>query len=436
MDVQILYELFIDAGRRVSTDSRQVPEGGLFFALKGESFDGNRFAAAALKAGAAHAIVDDPALQSASGCVWVPDVLTALQELAHYHRKHFTFPVVAITGSNGKTTTKELVYRVLASHYSCGVTQGNLNNHIGVPLTLLGLHEGMDIAVVEMGANHQGEIASLCAIAAPTHGLITNIGKAHLEGFGGLEGVIKGKGELFDFLVPSGVVFVNGDEAYLATMADRLPRKVFYGSCTTQPISLYQVQLLEAQPFLRVAFADENGACWQVGTQLVGRYNFANLMTAISVGQYFKVPESKIAQAIAGYVPANNRSQILDAGSNRYVLDAYNANPSSMRQAIESFSQMACPKKTKVAVLGDMLELGTYSAAEHEAIADAALACGFDRLILVGKAFEPVAQTRGILHFAETSLLSTWLKANPFQDACILLKASRGIGLEKILHLP
>lgn len=436
MDIQILYELFLLAGRQVSTDSRQVPDGGLFFALKGENFDGNRFAEAALKAGAAHAIVDDPALQSAAGCVWVPDVLTALQELAHYHRKHFTFPVLAITGSNGKTTTKELVYRVLASHYTCGVTRGNLNNHIGVPLTLLGLHHGMDIAVVEMGANHQGEIASLCAIAAPTHGLITNIGKAHLEGFGGIEGVIKGKGELYDFLGSSGVVFVNGDEAYLTAMADPLPRKVFYGACTTQPSSLYQVQLLEAQPFLKVAFADENGECWQVNTQLAGRYNFANLMTAISVGQYFKVPESNIAQAIAAYVPTNNRSQILDLDSNRFVLDAYNANPSSMRQAIESFSQMVCPKKNKIAVLGDMLELGTYSAAEHEAIADVALSCQFDRLILVGKAFEPAAQARGILHFPETSLLSAWLKANPFRDACILLKASRGIGLEKILHLP
>ena len=436
MDILTLYELYKDSGRLISTDSRQVPKGGLFFALKGDNFDGNQFAAAALEAGAAYAVVDDPKLQAAPGCIWVPDVLTALQELAHYHRRHFTFPILAITGSNGKTTTKELVYRVLASHYTCGVTRGNLNNHIGVPLTLLTLDEEMDIAVVEMGANHQGEIALLCAIAAPTHGVITNVGKAHLEGFGGLEGVIKGKGELYDFLTPSGVVFVNSDEDFLRGMSDHLQRKVFYGSCPSRPQSLYQVQLIQEQPFLEVAFADEHGALWQATSHLVGKHNLANLTTAISIGQYFKVPEYKIAAAIEAYVPSNNRSQILDIADNRFLLDAYNANPSSMRKALESFSQLSCGKSSKVAILGDMLELGTYTDTEHQAIVDIALNLGFDQLILVGKAFAKAANAHGVLHFDNTPQLKKWLEAHPFKDSCILLKASRGIGLERLLQLP
>lgn len=406
----------------------------MFFALRGDNFDGNTFAVRALEAGAAYAVVDDPDLKHTKGCIWVPDALNSLQELAHYHRKQFTIPVLGITGSNGKTTTKELVHRVLASHYSCGVTQGNLNNHIGVPLTLLSLEPDIDIAVIEMGANHQGEIAVLCEIASPTHGLITNIGKAHLEGFGGIPGVIKGKGELYDFLKShSGVVFVNRDENHLSEMSEGFRRKITYGSCQTTPHSLYQIRLLQDQPFLEIAFSDDQGKLWEVQTSLTGKYNFANLMTAICVGQYFKVPEEKIAAAIASYVPANNRSQVLVQGSNKFLLDAYNANPTSMRKALESFAELPAEGKRKVAIIGDMLELGEYSVEEHLNIAHFALECNFNQLILVGPAFEAAAKKEGILHFDRAETLKEWLSDHPMTDAFVLLKASRGIGLERIL---
>lgn len=435
MEIQSIYKLFLDSDRKISIDSRKMPEGGLFFALRGENFDGNAFATRALEAGAAYAIVDDPMLKDTSGCIIVPDVLETLQQLAKIYRRQFTIPILGITGSNGKTTTKELVHRVLASHYSCGVTQGNLNNHIGVPLTLLGLEPDLDIAVVEMGANHQGEIAELCRIASPTHGLITNIGKAHLEGFGGISGVIKGKGELYDFLKNNeGVVFVNRDENHLEQMSAGFRRKIMYGSCQELPHSLYQVRLLATQPFLKLAFSDEQGELWTVQTHLTGEYNLANLMTAICVGQYFKVPEEKIATAIASYIPANNRSQILIQGSNKFLLDAYNANPSSMRKALESFASLPAEEKNKVAVIGDMLELGEYSAEEHRDMAHFALQAHFDQLILVGPAFEAVAKQEGIRHFDSTDKLKAWLSENPFENCFVLLKASRGIGLECILE--
>lgn len=430
-----LYRLFREAGQELSIDSRKIPAGALFFALKGENFDGNVFAGAALEAGASLAIVDDPGLKGKEGCIWVPDVLKSLQELAHYHRKQFTIPVLAITGSNGKTTTKELVHKVLGSHYKCGVTKGNFNNHIGVPLTLLGLEPDIDIAVIEMGANHQGEIANLCKIAAPTHGLITNIGKAHLEGFGGIAGVKKGKGELYGFLADrSGVLFINRDEQHLTEMATSFQRKVFYGLCKTRPQTLYEIQLFREQPFLEFAFADEFGRVQQVVSKLAGRYNLANIVTAVSVGQYFKVPEEKIAAAIAAYEPRNNRSQILERYSNLYILDAYNANPSSMKKALESFATMTCERSKKVAILGDMLELGTYSASEHEGIAETADTLGFDEVFLVGREFAPAAKKLAFRHFFSAAELSAWLKDHPIRESCVLLKASRGIGLEKILE--
>jgi len=422
----------------VCTDTRQLQPGCIFFALKGDNFDGNKFAKQALEQGAAYAVIDNPAFKQNERYLLVPNVLSALQALAIYHRRQFDIPVIAIGGSNGKTTTKELVANVLASHYPCHFTKGNLNNHIGVPLTLLAMPVETEVAVVEMGTNQPGDIEQLCEIALPTHGLLTNIGKEHLEGFGSLEGVKKAEGELFRHLARhNGWVFVNLSEKYLASMARRNPRKINYARTellvTEEDEETIGVMLTGETPFVSAAFlSDESGKVIEVQTQLVGRHNFNNVMTAIALGIYFKVPAEKIKAALEAYIPSNNRSQLLRRGSNTILLDAYNANPSSMKPALESLK--AIPGTWKVAILGDMLELGTESLKEHEAIVRFAAKQKPDVLALVGPEFgQANFKKYGALHFPDTAAAKKWLDEQKFENSLILIKGSRGMRLETLV---
>lgn len=424
--------------RLVSTDTRQLTPGCVFFALKGDNFDGNKFAAQALEKGAACAVIDNPEYKVGDRFLLVPDVLKALQELATYHRNQFDIPVIAIGGSNGKTTTKELVANVLAGNYPCHYTKGNLNNHIGVPLTLLAMPANTEVAVIEMGTNQPGDIDLLCQIARPTHGLLTNIGKEHLEGFGSLEGVKKAEGELYRFLARhKGWVFVNLSEKYLGAMTRRHPRKIGYARTESlmakEDEETINVMLTGEAPFIRAAFlSDETGEVVEVQTQLIGRHNFNNVMTAIALGIYFKVPPEKIKAALEAYVPSNNRSQLLHRGSNTIFLDAYNANPSSMRPALESLRAM--PGERKVAILGDMLELGAESLKEHEAILRFAARQNPDVLALVGPEFGRTHYKKfGALHFPDTMAAKKWFHDRQFEHCLILIKGSRGMRLEEII---
>lgn len=434
MEISSLYQLFLASGK-VSTDSRKIEPGSLFFALRGDKFDGNQYATTALVQGAAFAIVDDPSLSNIEQCIVVDDVLQTLQELARYNRRQLHIPIIAITGSNGKTTTKELIAAVLGSQYPLHYTEGNLNNHIGVPLTLLKLDPRIEVAVIEMGANHQGEIDQLCRIAEPTHGLITNIGKAHLEGFGGVEGVKKGKSELYRYLAETGgLAFVNNDEAFLHELSEPVKKRIFY-ELSENPApnhKPYEVKLLQLQPFIRVAFLDENEELIEAGSKLMGNHNFQNIKTAVTLGKYFKVPGAKIRAAIEGYNPNMNRSQILPWGSNSILLDAYNANPSSMEAALRTFAENEAAHK--VVILGDMFELGEEAAQEHQRIAQLALNLSFQQVILVGHNFAVPAKTLGYPHFVDANALKIWFQAQQWENTAFLIKGSRGMALEKILE--
>lgn len=433
MEISSLYQLFLASGK-VSTDSRKIEPGCLFFALRGDKFDGNQYAKTALEQGAAFAIVDDPGLSSIQQCIVVDNVLQTLQELARYHRRQLHIPIIAITGSNGKTTTKELIATVLGSQYPMHYTEGNLNNHIGVPLTLLKLDPRIEVAVIEMGANHQGEIDQLCRIAEPTHGLITNIGKAHLEGFGGVEGVKKGKSELYRYLAETGgLAFVNNDEAFLHELSEPVKKRIFY-ELSENPApnhKPYEVKLLQLQPFIRVAFLDENEQLIETGSKLMGNHNFQNIKTAVTLGKYFKVPGAKIRAAIEGYNPNMNRSQILPWGSNSILLDAYNANPSSMEATLRTFAENEAAHK--VVILGDMFELGDEAEQEHQRIAQLALDLGFQQVILAGHNFAASAKTLGCQHFVDANALKTWFQTQKWENTAFLIKGSRGMALEKIL---
>jgi UDP-N-acetylmuramoyl-tripeptide--D-alanyl-D-alanine ligase len=432
--IESLYQLY-RRHPRVYTDSRQTQPEGLFFALKGERFDGNRFARQALDQGAAAVVVDDPAVATDPRSMLVPDVLQALQDLAAHHRRQFDFPVVAIGGSNGKTTTKELVSAVLSSHYQCHSTRGNLNNHIGVPLTLLAMPEQTEIAVIEMGANQPGDIDQLCRIAEPTHGLITNIGKEHLEGFGSLAGVKKAEGELYRYLARhNGCAFVNAAEKYLPAMARANHCKVVYTPTPTLHATspVIEAQLLEENPFVRAGFLDEEDRLMEVQTRLVGRHNFQNILTAIALGIYFKVPASLIRSALETFVPSNNRSQIIRRDTNTYFLDAYNANPSSMEAALQSVKALPAPRK--VAILGDMLELGAESHKEHEALLRRAVRSRFNALVLVGPEFGRCNPGQyNALHFTDAAGAGAWLREQNFTDTLVLIKGSRGLRLEQVI---
>ena len=432
--IETLYQHFLEHPI-ICTDSRKIAPNSLFFALKGENFDGNLYAEQAILDGAAFAVVDHPSLAGKPNMLLVPNTLTALQQLAHHYRRTMQIPIIGIGGSNGKTTTKELVSAILCSHYSCHFTKGNFNNHIGVPLTLLAMPADTEVAVIEMGANHPGEIEELCRIAAPTHGLITNIGKEHLEGFGSLEGVKKAEGELFRYLAKNGgCAFVNESEKYLKSMARNNKRKVTYAAADALhdlQETIVEVQLLRQTPFVEVAFLGEQSKPVQIQSKLFGRHNFHNIMSGIALGMYFKVPAAKIKAALEAYTPQNNRSQIVIKDNNTIILDAYNANPSSMEAALESFEVMESAHK--IAILGDMLELGAESTKEHIAILRKAQKMNFQTLITVGSEFATINPAQyGAIHFANAAAARIWLETQPLDGALMLVKGSRGIKLETI----
>lgn len=427
MSIPELYQLFLQHPS-VQTDTRKLKKGDIFFALKGPNFNGNGFAKQALEAGAAYAVVDEPVANGDARIIEVADGLLALQELAKYHREQFDIPFIAITGSNGKTTTKELVYTVLASHFKTYTTQGNLNNHIGVPLTLLTVQQDAQMAVIEMGANHQKEIEGYCRYTQPTHGIITNAGKAHLEGFGGVEGVKKGKGELYDFLrAHNGTAFVYADYDYLAEMSKGIAHIVRYG--TGEGIVQGNVMQGNTNGFLTVAISAGLGNSSSIKTQLVGDYNLPNILCAAAVGKYFGVPDEKICAAIESYIPSNSRSQLVQRNSNTFILDAYNANPSSMKLAIENFARMAATDK--VLMLGAMMELGAESADEHTGIVTLIKQYPWKQVVLVGVDF---AKTHAdFLYLPDSTAAKEWLQQQDFTNTHFLVKGSRSMQMEKIL---
>lgn len=414
----------------VSTDTRKITLGCLFVALRGDTFDGNQFAVKALEQGASYAVVDDAAVAARdSRCLLVSDSLFALQDLARYHRQTLTIPVIGLTGSNGKTTTKELIASVLSKKYNTFATRGNLNNHIGVPLSVLSVLPEHEMGVIEMGANHQCEIALLSGICQPSHGLITNIGKAHLEGFGGLAGVRIGKGELYDFLAETGgTVFVNAQNEILTEMhIEREGPIVGFGE-TVFYLEKNQPELLEEAPVVVFRGADNQA----VTTHLPGRYNFENVAAALAIGQYFGVPATDADRAVADYNPDNNRSQVVQRGTNTILLDAYNANPSSMAAAIRQFSQQ--PATRKLVILGDMYELGDDSPAEHAALGELVAGCNFDVVILAGKDMvHALPALPKAYYFPDKFSLHNWITDNPQTNTHILIKGSRGMGLESVV---
>jgi UDP-N-acetylmuramoyl-tripeptide--D-alanyl-D-alanine ligase len=424
MKIEKLHQLFLKFNV-VSTDTRSISNGALFFALKGDNFNGNDFAKKALDSGASYCIIDEQQSQSNARFILVPDVLITLQELANFHRKYLNIPIIAITGSNGKTTTKELINSVLGQRYKTHATQGNYNNHIGVPLTLLQMDTSVDIGIVEMGANHIGEIANLCQISAPNYGYITNFGKAHLEGFGSAEGVVKGKCELYDYLKSNeGVVFINGDDKkQVQQIGDYKSVNIF----SKDNSSNIQVSMTSQTPFISF----ESQGC-TMESQLVGIYNFSNAAAAIAMGCFFEVSLENIKKGIASYTPNNNRSQIIRKGSNTIILDAYNANPSSMEVALDNFNSMK--SSLKIVILGDMFELGVHSKSEHQAVIDEVNSLNFSSAYYVGSHFFELASDSSKANFFKTTeSFRNQLQSLVFKDALILIKGSRGMALESIL---
>ncbi|MCY7350891.1 MAG: UDP-N-acetylmuramoyl-tripeptide--D-alanyl-D-alanine ligase [Cytophagaceae bacterium] len=420
-----LYQRYRQCGS-VSTDTRKIEPDALFFALKGPNFNANALAQPALDAGARYAVVDEAAYQTDERMLLVTDALTALQDLARFHRNTLHIPVLGLTGSNGKTTTKELLNAVLSQKYVTYATRGNFNNHIGVPLTVLGIGAETELAIIEMGANHTGEIRDLCAICRPTYGLITNIGKAHLEGFGGLEGVRRGKGELYDFLAQtSGVVFVNAHQTVLVDMATE---RTFREKINYLTDAITSPTLLEESP--HVIFADTYGNRHE--THLTGRYNFENMATALAVGSYFGVDETLARRAVRDYQPDNNRSQVIRQGSNTIWLDAYNANPSSMAAALHNFAALKADRK--MVILGDMYELGEEAPAEHEALGKLISECDFGVVLLAGELMQnALAHLPKAYYFPDKFGLHIWLQDHPSQHTHVLVKGSRGMKLESVV---
>jgi UDP-N-acetylmuramoyl-tripeptide--D-alanyl-D-alanine ligase len=409
----------------VQTDTRKLKEGDIFFALKGENFNGNTFVQKAIDAGAAYAVIDEEQYAVFGKTVLVDNVLTALQQLAKYHREQFTIPFIAITGSNGKTTTKELVHAVLSSSFKTYTTEGNLNNHIGIPLTILKIKDDAEIAVLEMGANHQREIASYCEYALPTHGLITNCGKAHLEGFGGVEGVRKGKGELFDYLRNNnGIAFVMWDYDYLQEMSAGISTIIKYGTSNEE----IEGTIVQSEPFIEVAI-HKGADISSIKTQLVGDYNLPNILAAVAIGKHFHVSDHKIKEAIENYTPSNNRSQLIERGTNKIILDAYNANPSSMKLAIENFAKIHADNK--VMLLGGMAELGDESMTEHKAIVDLIKQYDWENVILVGGDFLKIEHP--YLQFINVDEAKGWVQEQFFENTYLLIKGSRSMQMEKVL---
>ncbi len=426
MDIQNLYQKYRESGS-VSTDTRQIATSSVFFALKGDKFNANEFASDALTKGASYAVIDEPSYAKDARYIVVENVLDTLQKLARYHRNQLKIPFVGLTGSNGKTTSKELLNAVLSKKYKTLATKGNLNNHIGVPLTILSIDDSVEVAVIEMGANHLGEIALLCSIANPTHGFITNIGKAHIGMFGGFENIIRAKSELYQHLIQhGGQVFINSQNSILANMAKRFVNPLFYPSGS----DYYHCELLGADPFLKVR--TESGE--EITTQLIGDYNFENVAAALCIGKYFGVEAQQANDAITTYAPGNMRSQVVKKGSNTIILDAYNANPSSMAAAIENLSSMKA--SNKVAIVGDMFELEDEAEVEHKAIGKLLADKKFNAVYLCGKLMKAATTEIPSAHYYEKKedLLKA-LQQNSLSNATILIKASRGIGLETVVDV-
>ena len=423
--IAALHQRFLECSG-ACTDTRSIAPQSLFFALKGPHFNANAFAAEALAQGSRYAVVDDPAVALDERFLLVPDVLTAMQELARYHRRTFSIPVIGITGTNGKTTTKELVHAVLSADRPTLATTGNLNNHIGVPLTVLRLTSEHRIAIIEMGANKVGDIAELVTIAEPTHGLITNVGRAHLEGFGSYEGVIRAKTEMYSFLGDhEGLVFVNADDALLMEKSNGLKRITY----ATHPDADTVGSTVSDGPFMNVVFMGTDGAAYQVATKLIGDYNLPNALAAVAIGQHFGVPDQVIAEALTAYTPSNNRSQFTDTGRNQLVLDAYNANPTSMAAALRNFAAMTTDRP-KLAILGDMLELGADSRTEHDAIVALVKELKIEAHF-VGPEFQRSTLERC---YPNAAALLGILKNEPLTGHLVLVKGSRGIRLETLLE--
>ena len=418
MRIEQLYQLFIQ-NYLVDTDTRNIRKGSIFFALKGDNFNGNKFVKKALTNGASYAVIDEVEYNNQPKTILVNNVLETLQKLAQYHRNQLKIPIIALTGSNGKTTTKELINCVLSKKYKTTATIGNLNNHIGVPLTLLAIQPTTEIGIIEMGANHIKEIDFLCNIAKPNFGLITNFGKAHLEGFGSVDGVIKGKSELYDFLrATKNVAFINTDDPIQMKQSQGIKTITFNNN---------KIKYIEANPFVKVQFNDII-----IQSKLIGKYNYNNIAAAITIGDYFNVSLNDIKDAIENYEPINNRSQIITKDSLKIILDAYNANPSSMKVALENFNELK--DKQKIVFLGDMFELGKDSSKEHQQIADFALSLNFDKVYLIGKAFSAI-DAKNALVYSNFEDFETSNKNLNLKNSTLLIKGSRGMALERILNL-
>ncbi|OYD41547.1 UDP-N-acetylmuramoyl-tripeptide--D-alanyl-D-alanine ligase [Sphingobacterium cellulitidis] len=433
MLIDQLYQIYKEFPK-VCTDTRQISKDCLFFALKGDNFNGNSFADQALEAGAKYVVIDDPEFYKEDPAyILLEDVLSSLQDLARFHRKHLKMPFIGVTGTNGKTTSKELLNSVLSQKYHTYATKGNLNNHIGVPLTILSLTEDIEIAIVEMGANHVHEIEFLCGISNPTHGFITNVGKAHLEGFGSFEGVMQAKGELYDYLnANQGQIYIQGDNEYLLQMAANRNLKdvIYYGFTEKNQI---QGGLVVADPFLTIFWKNKDDAARQeVKTNLTGAYNIENMLAAVALGKTFGLSTEQINAGLGNYVPQNNRSQISKTDKNTIIADYYNANASSMAAALGNLDVIQADRK--VAILGDMFEMGDQSEVEHRKVIEKAKSLNLDRLIFVGKAFYAQRDDQAS-YFESTDALKENLVENPLDDYLILLKASRGMAFEKLMEV-
>ncbi len=426
MDIATIHSKFLECSS-FSTDTRQITSGCMFFALKGEKFNANTFTQEALEKGAQYVIIDEASYQINEKCILVDDVLTCLQDLARYHRNSFDIPVIGLSGSNGKTTNKELISAVLSKKYKVHATKGNFNNHIGVPLTILAINSDTEIAIIEMGANHQKEIALLSSIACPTHGFLTNIGKAHLEGFGGIEGVRRGKGELFDFLVQSkGTVFVNSNNKVLMEMHSEREFKtsIIYGNQEEE------IKIIQDSPFVKFELSASKS---EFVTHLSGYYNFENMQTAYAIGAFFKVELNDICDAIAVYNPDNNRQQVIEKGTNFVISDAYNANPSSMAASISNFAKLKTTK-SKVVILGDMFELGAESEVEHQILGKMVADSKFETVVLYGENMKfALPFLPNAYYFTDKFSLHNWVIDKDFKESYVLIKGSRGVSLETIL---
>ncbi len=425
MNIAQLYDLFLKHPS-VKTDTRKLAAGDLFFALKGPTFNGNAFAQKAISDGASYAITDEPEYALSEKTILVKDVLTTLQELAKFHRMTFNIPFVAITGSNGKTTTKELIHAVLSGRFKTYTTEGNMNNHIGIPLTLLRVKKDAKMAVIEMGANHLKEIESYCRYTLPTHGIITNCGKAHLEGFRSVEGVKKAKGELFDFLRNNkGTAFVMWDYDYLREMSKGIHDIKKYGSADGDIIGFVK----QSDPYLEIGIS-KGADIKSIQTQLVGSYNFPNVLAAVTIGKYFNVADKAIKDSIEAYIPSNSRSQLIDKDSNKIILDAYNANPSSMKSAIENFMQIQGSEK--ILILGAMAELGSETVEEHQSIIELIGKYPWKNVVLVGGDFLKIPHS--YTSFSNAAEAAKWYHQQHFTNSQVLIKGSRSTQMEKILE--